>query len=90
VKAVEEGVLSRALEVVSKVAKNEKVYIKIDPADVIYASVSDDWEAKRVKVNAVVAYIVLRNGIAIEAREYFNRIKVESIHECQCGDCVCR
>jgi hypothetical protein len=85
VRAVEEGVLSKALEVVSKVARNEKVYIRIDPADVIYASVNEDWEAKRVKVNAVVAYIVLRNGIAIEAREYFNQLRIESIHECVCS-----
>jgi hypothetical protein len=85
VKAVEK-VLSKALEIVTRVAGNEKVYIKIDPAEVLYADVHEDWEAKRLKVNAMVAYIVLRNGIAIEAREYFNQLRIESIHECVCGE----
>jgi hypothetical protein len=80
-------VLNEALKVVSKVAKNENVYIKIDPADVIYASVNGDWEARRLNVNSRIAYIVLRNGIVVEAREYFNQLRIESIHEC---DCVCR
>jgi hypothetical protein len=82
--------LNEALEIVLRVAKRNNVYLNVDPNDVLYAEVFEDHEARRVNVKARIAYLLLRNGIAVEAREYFAQLRVESIHECQCGDCVCR
>ena len=89
VTAVGFSTLNEALEILLKVARINNVYVNVDPNDVLYAEVGEDYEAKRMNLRARVAYLVLKNGIAIEAREYFAVLKVESIHECQCGDCVC-
>jgi hypothetical protein len=89
VTAVGFSTLNVALEILLKVARSNNVYVNIDPDDVLYAEVDEDYEAKRMNLRTRVAYLVLKNGITIEAREYFNQLRVESIHECQCGDCVC-